>query len=188
MQVHHGSWVGTSFLFIRGRKPTYIGFLLESKMKSLLIPYAFVFSNPIFSIEKPCPSKNRRGFCIWLQMDCTGLVANNIYAAHAAWYLIRIEFVREFRGLERNYSAYLSRYMGLNVLGISIYVVYILSRDLIKKATMIAAVSRKNCHQYFCCISGTNCLFPKRFVKYLLWSVVFVSPFLFRGCTRCWCF
>ena len=56
MQVHHGHWVGTSFLFIGGRKPTYVGFqfiggrkptdvgfLLESTRKGHLIPGTVVF-------------------------------------------------------------------------------------------------------------------------------------------------
>ena len=59
MQVHHGRWVGSSFLFIGGRKPTYLGFLLiggrkptyvgfilESTRKGHLIPGAVVFSIP----------------------------------------------------------------------------------------------------------------------------------------------
>ena len=57
MQVHRGPWVGTSFLFIGGIKPTYVGFLfvggikptyvgflLESTRKGHLIPGAVVFS------------------------------------------------------------------------------------------------------------------------------------------------
>ena len=82
MQVHHGRWVGTSFLFIGGRKPTYVdflliggrkptyvGFLLESTRKGHLIPGAVVFSirrsrifhSKFFSLKNPCPSDNRRG-------------------------------------------------------------------------------------------------------------------------------
>ena len=57
VQVHHGRWFGTlflfiggrkptyiGFLFIGGRKPTYVGFLLESIGKGHLIPGAVVFS------------------------------------------------------------------------------------------------------------------------------------------------
>ena len=57
MQFHHFCWVGTSFLFVGGRKPTYVGFLfivgiiptcvgflLESTRKGHLIPGAVVFS------------------------------------------------------------------------------------------------------------------------------------------------
>ena len=69
MQVHHGCWVGTSFLFIGGRKPTYVGFLLESTRKGHLIPGAVVFSirrsrifhYKFFSLKNPSPSDNRRG-------------------------------------------------------------------------------------------------------------------------------
>ena len=69
VQVHRGCWVGTSFLFIGGRKPTYPGFLLESTRKGRLISDAVVFSirrgrilrSKFFSLEKPCPSGNRRG-------------------------------------------------------------------------------------------------------------------------------
>ena len=42
--------------------------------------------------------------------------------------------------------SYLSRHMGLKVLGVSRYIMYILSYSLNKKATIIAALSRKNCH------------------------------------------
>ena len=61
MQVRHGRWVGTSFLFIGGikptyvgflfigeRKPTYVGFILESTRKGHLIPGAVVCSIPSF--------------------------------------------------------------------------------------------------------------------------------------------
>ena len=44
MQVHHGCWVGTSSLFIGGRKPTYVGILLDSTSKGHLIPGKVVFS------------------------------------------------------------------------------------------------------------------------------------------------
>ena len=70
MQFHHGRWVGTSclfiggrkptnvgflfiggrkpinvgFLFIGGRKPTYVGFLLDSTRRDHLIPGAVIFS------------------------------------------------------------------------------------------------------------------------------------------------
>ena len=46
MQVHRGRWVGTSLLFIGGRKPTYVCFLLESTRKGHLIPGAVIFSIP----------------------------------------------------------------------------------------------------------------------------------------------
>ena len=74
MKIHNGRWVGSSclfiggrkhtyvgFLFIGGRKPTYIGFILESIRKGHLIPGVVVFSircSPIFhskyfSLKKP---------------------------------------------------------------------------------------------------------------------------------------
>ena len=61
MQVHHGRWVRISFLFIGGRKPTYVGFLMDSTRKGYLIPVAVVFSiqrgcifhSRFFSNEKP---------------------------------------------------------------------------------------------------------------------------------------
>ena len=43
MQFHHGRWVGTSFLFIGGIKPTDVGFLLESTRKGRLIPGTVLF-------------------------------------------------------------------------------------------------------------------------------------------------
>ena len=75
MQVNLGHWVVTSFLFIggrkptyvsflfiRGRKPAYVGFLLESTRKGHLIPGAVVFSIlSFFPLENPCPSDNQRG-------------------------------------------------------------------------------------------------------------------------------
>ena len=82
MQAHRGHWVGTSFLFIagrkptyvgflfvRGRKPTYVGFILESTRKGRLIPGVFVFSirrfhifhSDFFSLRNPCPLDNQRG-------------------------------------------------------------------------------------------------------------------------------
>ena len=82
MQIHHGRWVGTSFLlikgrkptnigflFVGGRKPTYVGFRLESTRKGYSIPGAVVFSIQrsrifhcnFFSLKNPCPSDNRRG-------------------------------------------------------------------------------------------------------------------------------
>ena len=43
MQVHHGSWVGTSCLFIGGSIYAYVGFLLNSMRKGHLFPGA-IFS------------------------------------------------------------------------------------------------------------------------------------------------
>ena len=78
MQVHHGRWVETSFLFIGVRKPTnvaflfiggrkrtYIGFLLESTSKCHLIPGAVIFSiwcsdifhSKLFSLKNLVPRK-----------------------------------------------------------------------------------------------------------------------------------
>ena len=61
IQFHPGRWVGTSFLFVGGRKPNYVGFmfiggqkltnvgfLLDSTRKGHLIPDAVVFSIPMF--------------------------------------------------------------------------------------------------------------------------------------------
>ena len=50
MQVHHGRWVGTSFLFIGGRISAYIGFLLGSRRKGCLIPGVMVFSIRFFPL------------------------------------------------------------------------------------------------------------------------------------------
>ena len=44
MQVHHGSWVGTSCLFIGGSIYAYVGFLMESMRKGHLIHGAIVVS------------------------------------------------------------------------------------------------------------------------------------------------
>ena len=77
MQVHRGPWVGTSFLFIGGIKPTYVGFLfvggikptyvdflLESTRKGHLIPGAVVFSIPsFFSLKNIFTLDKRRGGC-----------------------------------------------------------------------------------------------------------------------------
>ena len=81
MQVHHGCWVGTSFLFIGGIKPTnvdflfiggikptYVGFLMDYIRKGHLIPGAVIYSircsrilhSKFFSLKYPCPSDNRR--------------------------------------------------------------------------------------------------------------------------------
>ena len=43
-KVHHGRWVGTSFLFIGGRISAYVDYLLESTRKGHLIPGAVIFS------------------------------------------------------------------------------------------------------------------------------------------------
>ena len=82
MQVHHDPWVGTSFLLIGERRPTYVGFLfiggrkptnvsfiMETTRKGHLIPGAVVFSirhsrilhSKFFSLKKPFPSDNWRG-------------------------------------------------------------------------------------------------------------------------------
>ena len=75
VKVHHSPWVGTSFLFIGGgkptyvgflfiggRKPTYVGFQLESTRKGYLIPGAVVFSIPsFFPLKNLSPSDNRSG-------------------------------------------------------------------------------------------------------------------------------
>ena len=39
IQVHHGRWVGSSFPFIEGTKPTYIGFLLIGGRKPTYVGF-----------------------------------------------------------------------------------------------------------------------------------------------------
>ena len=79
MQVHHDPWVGTSFLLIGERRPTYVGFLfiggrkptnvsfiMETTRKGHLIPGAVVFSirrghnfhSKFFSLKNCFPSDN----------------------------------------------------------------------------------------------------------------------------------
>ena len=59
----------SGFLFIRARKPTYVGFLLESTRKGHLIPGAvicsiwlsLIFHYKFLSLKNPCPLDNRHG-------------------------------------------------------------------------------------------------------------------------------
>ena len=104
VKVHHSPWVGTSFLFIGGgkptyvgflfiggRKPTYVGFILESTRKGHFIPGTVVFSirrghifhSKFFPLKHNFPSDKRCGGCT-LQVKITGLRMNanidiNIY-------------------------------------------------------------------------------------------------------------
>ena len=50
VQVHHGCWVGTSFLLIGGRKPTLVGFLFIGGNKTNLRRfYTGVYKEGLFN-------------------------------------------------------------------------------------------------------------------------------------------
>ena len=49
MQVHHGRWVGTSFLFIGRRKPTYVGFCSLGVITHLRRFYTEVYKEGSFN-------------------------------------------------------------------------------------------------------------------------------------------